>query len=48
MEAETGSISADKWADFIVLEHSLHKLSPEEIGATNVQQTFWKGNRVWG
>ena len=48
MEEETGSICANKWADFIVLGRSLHELVPEEIGAIDVQQTFWKGNQVWG
>ncbi|MFP6710920.1 MAG: amidohydrolase [Rhodospirillales bacterium] len=47
MEEETGSICANKWADFIVLDRSLHELVPEEIGAIEVQQTYWKGTQVW-
>ena len=47
MENETGCICANKWADFIVLNRSLHELVPEEISAIEVQQTYWKGTQVW-
>ena len=48
MENESGSICTNKWADFIVLDRSLHEMSPDEIGAVEVQQTHWKGIQVWG
>ena len=47
MEAETGSLSAGKWTDFIVLDQPLETLSPSEIGAVEVRQTVWKGQNVF-
>lgn len=47
MEAETGSLSAGKWTDFIVLDQPLETLSPNEIGAVEVRQTVWKGQNVF-
>ncbi|MAD95430.1 MAG: hypothetical protein CML33_08045 [Rhodobacteraceae bacterium] len=46
MGDETGSLSAGKWADFIVLNKSLFKMDAMEIGNTYVQKTVWKGNVV--
>ena len=46
MGNETGSLSAGKWADFIVLNKSLFEMDAMEIGNTYVQKTVWKGNVV--
>lgn len=47
MAAETGSLERGKWADFILLERALDQQSPEEIGATEVLETYWKGRCVF-
>ena len=47
MQDETGSLSAGKWADFMVLDHALEDLSPAEIGAVEVRQTVWKSQTVF-
>ncbi len=46
MEAETGGLTAGKWADFIVLDKPLADLAPPEIAAIEVRQTVWKGQLV--
>lgn len=46
MESETGSLSAGKWADFVVLEQDPGDLGPEEIGAIAPLNTVWKGRTV--
>lgn len=46
METQTGSLSAGKWADFVVLGQSLFKLHPSDIAGIGVQQTVWKGRTV--
>jgi predicted amidohydrolase YtcJ len=47
MEAETGSLTAGKWADFITLPKLLSEMTPEEIGACAPLQTRWKGRIVY-
>ncbi len=47
METETGSLAAGKWADFIVLDESLNNKHFSQIGATEIKQTFWKGQLVF-
>jgi len=47
MQDETGSLSAGKWADFMVLDQALEDLSPAEIGAVEVRQTVWKSQTVF-
>lgn len=46
MENDTGNLRAGKWADFIVLNDALSDLTPLQIGAIEVRQTYWKGKRV--
>ena len=46
MEAETGSLKAGKWADFIVLDTPLAQTAPDQIAAMEVRQTIWKGQLV--
>ena len=47
MEAETGTLAAGKWADFIVLEQSLFAMMANEIGLTEPRITVWKGSIVF-
>ncbi len=47
MEAETGSLTAGKWADFIVLDKPLMNMLPDEIAAVRPAMTVWKGNVVY-
>ncbi len=47
MEADTGSLAPGKWADFIILDQPLAKLTPEQIGTTEVVETRWKGRCVF-
>ncbi|WP_164662208.1 amidohydrolase [Tropicibacter sp. Alg240-R139] len=46
MEAETGSLSVGKWADFIVLSKDLTKIPPHEIATVCPRTTVWKGKVV--
>lgn len=46
MEAESGSLTVGKWADFIVLKQPLDAMPVEEIAAIEVQKTIWKGQLV--
>ncbi|MFT7595309.1 MAG: putative amidohydrolase YtcJ [Paracoccaceae bacterium] len=46
MQSETGSLRAGKWADFIVIDDALSSLTPHQIGAIEVRQTYWKGRPI--
>lgn len=46
MEAETGSLSIGKWADFIILNEDLTQITPENIATVCPQSTVWKGQVV--
>ena len=46
MDNETGTLTAGKWADFIVLEKSLFATEPLDMGLTKPQLTAWKGKIV--
>ncbi|MEY8839979.1 amidohydrolase family protein, partial [Cribrihabitans sp. XS_ASV171] len=46
MEGEIGQLTPGAWADFIVLPGDIRKMTPEEIGAIEVEQTVWKGRTV--
>ncbi len=46
-EAEFGSISVGKSADFIVVDRDILTVPANEIGATKVQQTWFQGRRVF-
>lgn len=47
MERETGSLTAGKWADFVILEEHLPDMQPEEIAAISPSATIWKGRTVF-
>ncbi|UYV39220.1 amidohydrolase [Rhodobacteraceae bacterium D3-12] len=47
LEGETSVLAPGAWADFIVLSDDIRELSPEQIGAIQVQETIWKGNTVF-
>ena len=47
MEHETGTISINKWADFIVLNKSIKSQSIYEIANIQVHRTVWKGRTVY-
>ncbi|MYN43733.1 amidohydrolase family protein [Pseudoduganella sp. FT93W] len=42
-----GSLEAGKWADFILIDRDLFKVPPEQIGKTQVLQTWMGGKRVY-
>ncbi|QUJ69592.1 amidohydrolase (plasmid) [Photobacterium sp. GJ3] len=43
----TGSIDIGKSADFVILEHDITRLEPEEIADTNILMTILQGNVVY-
>ncbi|MYN39198.1 amidohydrolase family protein [Duganella sp. FT109W] len=42
-----GSLEQGKWADFIVVDRDIFKISPEQLGKTQVLQTWMGGKRVY-
>ncbi len=46
MEADTGTLIAGRWADFVVLQTDLTQMPAPEIAAVLPQQTIWKGQIV--
>ncbi len=42
----TGSLSAGKYADFIVLDRDIMTINPQDIAATQVEQTYFHGRLV--
>lgn len=46
MEQETGSLTAGRWADFIVLQEHLTDIPSADIGIVSPQLTVWKGQIV--
>ena len=46
MTDETGSLSAGKWADFVILKENLLDIPAEAIAAVMPEATYWKGQAV--
>ncbi len=46
-EKSLGTLEAGKWADFIIVDRDLFKISPADIWKIKVQQTWVAGNRVY-
>lgn len=47
MERDTGSLTAGRWADFIVLKEDPTAMRAEEIAEISPSTTIWKGKRVF-
>ena len=47
LEDRTGSIEVGKLADFIVLDRNIFEIPIEDVGATQVYQTFFEGSLVY-
>ncbi len=43
----TGSLKAGKFADFIVVDRDIMKIAPQDIQATQVEQTYFQGKLVY-
>lgn len=48
LEDKTGSLELGKWADVIVLNHSLFDIAPERISETRIELLLFKGKRLYG
>ncbi|NYE61967.1 hypothetical protein FHW58_003174 [Duganella sp. 1224] len=42
-----GSLETGKWADFIVVDRDIFKIPPEQLGKTQVLQTWMGGKKVY-
>jgi len=42
-----GSLEVGKWADFILVDRDIFKIPPEQLGKTQVLQTWMGGKRVY-
>ncbi|RZT08424.1 hypothetical protein SAMN05216319_3162 [Duganella sp. CF402] len=43
-----GSLEPGKWADFILVDRDIFKIAPEQLGKTQVLQTWMGGRKVYG
>ncbi len=46
-EEKIGSLESGKWADFILVDRDVSKVSPIELGGTQVVETWVAGKKVW-
>jgi len=46
-EGVIGTLEPGKWADFILIDRDLFKVPAEQIGKTQVLQTWMGGKRVY-
>jgi len=46
-EEVIGSLEKGKWADFILVDRDIFKIAPEQLGKTQVLQTWMGGKRVY-
>ena len=46
-EGKIGSLEPGKWADFILVDRDVSRVSPAELGRTKVLETWVAGKKVW-